>query len=823
MRVKHAYALLWLVVTLFFYPAWLQGRVFVATDIVNFVQPWKSDLNSPTVHNLELLDVGLFYYPDDCFLNASLKKQRFPLWNPNRFCGQTFVGDGQSALLYWPRNLAHYFLSPGQARTLMQYAHLLLMGWGLIFWLSYRGISPPAALLGAFVWCFNGWTMSSLEYEFVVVIGAYLAPCLYCVDQILYQKRWSHIFPLALFSGVFISGGHLQFAFVQGLLISAYVAFHTVQKARWKQLPWVLLAALGGIAISSTTTVPFLELLARGQRSQWDWEALHFQAATLSSYLFTLLGGELLGNPTSNFLMNRCQANLVFNEFACYLGIIPLLLAIALVLCPGPTPKAESVQPTAAPALEQPTFWLLVMASALLIAPASWFYWPLFKLIPLLQKFVPGRVLHDFVFAGAVIAAIGFDQLQRPEYAKRVIQLARGLGALWLVVVLSAWVALNGFPNQLAELIAPYCTGANFKLPPADSQQIQPKEMVNLAKQYYLWRWFFYVPLVSSLALIAAKANQRAWLLPLVLAADLLPFGMNYNTNLPDQSALPVTASLKAFPLGSPQFRIEKIQCASFNSLEALGVQILGGYDSVMPKRFLDLMKIAEPSGRVTMRTISLTSVEHRLLDAYNVGFVLYGSHLAGPDSSSRWKPVYLGAIKVYQNTQCLPRTYLASQLAVCPDWNSMEALLRSPNYDPHQTTIVEEPPPSELGLDSKTADSSTSQVKLTNYEPNEVQLSTKLDRPSLVVLADTHYPGWRAYDQSGTERPIVRTQGNLRGVYLPAGEWTISFRFLPSHFFWLNLISLVATGLCLIGVFWTTRPALPLDSNVENEPRADR
>ncbi len=766
----------------------------MAADIVNFVQPWKSDLNNPPVHNLELLDVGLFYYPDDCFLNTSLKKYQFPLWNPNRFCGQTLVGNGQSALMYWPRNIAHYLLSPGQARTLMQYLHLVAMGWGLIFWLSYRGISPPAALLGSLTWCFNSWTMSSLEYEFVVVIAAYLAPSLYCADRILTDGRWRYVSLLALLSGMFISGGHLQFAFVQGLLIALYVFVQIAQKQEWSRTPQFLLAAAGGLAMSASTTFPFLELLGRGQRTTWDWDALHHQSASLSSYLGSLLGGELLGNPTCNFLVNRCQANLVFNEFACYLGIIPLLLILPMLY-----PKASgSVSDESGPQPSlSPKFWLWIMGSILLIAPATWFYWPIFQLVPLLQKFVPGRVLHDFVFAGSILTAIGYDRLQNEDYANRVLRLAKGVGLFWLLVVIAAWTALAGFPQQMADLISPYCNGAYLKLPPADSEQMHPLQLVNLAKHYYLTRWFFYLPLVTSLAFTLSRPAHRVWILQIVLALDLLPFGINYNTTVVEQAAFPLTAGLQAFPLGSPQFRVEKIQCASFNSLETFGVQILGGYDSVLPKQFLEIMKAIEPTGQVTMRTISLTSVEHPLLDAYNVGYVLYGSHLAGPQNS-RWKPVYSGAIKVYQNTQCMPRVYLSSRLAVCPDWNSLMNLLHSPDYDPHKITIVEhQPPDPSIG----TFDNAASKVRLLNYQPNEVQLTADLSAPSLVILADTDYPGWKAYDQFGTEHPIVRVQGHLRGVYLPAGNWTISFRFLPTHFGWLNLTGFAVTLICLIGL----------------------
>jgi uncharacterized membrane protein YfhO len=71
-------------------------------------------------------------------------------------------------------------------------------------------------------------------------------------------------------------------------------------------------------------------------------------------------------------------------------------------------------------------------------------------------------------------------------------------------------------------------------------------------------------------------------------------------------------------------------------------------------------------------------------------------------------------------------------------------------------------------------------------------------------VLADTHFPGWKA-KADGKKVPIVRTQHLLRGVVVPAGTHTIEFRYQP----WSWRVGWIATllsAVTLLGVAWRTR-----------------
>jgi hypothetical protein len=95
--------------------------------------------------------------------------------------------------------------------------------------------------------------------------------------------------------------------------------------------------------------------------------------------------------------------------------------------------------------------------------------------------------------------------------------------------------------------------------------------------------------------------------------------------------------------------------------------------------------------------------------------------------------------------------------------------------------------------------------------EPQHVVVEARLTSPGLLVLNDTYYPGWKAAVETAgpmgerageREHPIWRTNRIMRGVWLPAGDFRVHFRFRPSHF---------ALGAALSALGWGLLPLLLL------------
>jgi hypothetical protein len=94
---------------------------------------------------------------------------------------------------------------------------------------------------------------------------------------------------------------------------------------------------------------------------------------------------------------------------------------------------------------------------------------------------------------------------------------------------------------------------------------------------------------------------------------------------------------------------------------------------------------------------------------------------------------------------------------------------------------------------------------RITHYDPQHVVIVAELTQPGLLVLSDAFFPGWNAtVTTGGRSQPaaIYRTNRVLRGVWLPAGQHTVEYRFQPSSFYRGSLVSALAwSALAIVGL----------------------
>ena len=115
------------------FPA-LQG---VAVLIVVFALPRNVFLSSPDT------DLVSYFIAARAFAAESLRAGHLPLWNPYVYGGQPFLGGFESALLY-PPTLIFVLLPLDRAMNLTLLGHLLILGWGMQYWVARRGMHPVA-------------------------------------------------------------------------------------------------------------------------------------------------------------------------------------------------------------------------------------------------------------------------------------------------------------------------------------------------------------------------------------------------------------------------------------------------------------------------------------------------------------------------------------------------------------------------------------------------------------------------------------------------------------------------------------------------------
>jgi len=121
----------------------------------------------------------------------------------------------------------------------------------------------------------------------------------------------------------------------------------------------------------------------------------------------------------------------------------------------------------------------------------------------------------------------------------------------------------------------------------------------------------------------------------------------------------------------------------------------------------------------------------------------------------------------------------------IIPDLAAAQAALESSSFDPRREVILESGLP--LAEEEPTADD---RVEIALYQPQRVVIQAASAQAGYLLLADLFYPGWQAR-VDGKRVSILRADGVLRAVYLPAGEHTVELIYRPASFFIGGIISL--------------------------------
>jgi uncharacterized membrane protein YfhO len=146
----------------------------------------------------------------------------------------------------------------------------------------------------------------------------------------------------------------------------------------------------------------------------------------------------------------------------------------------------------------------------------------------------------------------------------------------------------------------------------------------------------------------------------------------------------------------------------------------------------------------------------------------------------SKYEVVFNDPIRnetVLRNRTVLPKAWLISQAIVekNPEMR-MRIISTSSVFNPAIQALVETPPGIPL------TGGTPGDASVTSYEQNRISLDVRATSNALLVLGEKYNRWWYAkIDGKPTE--IVQVDHVLRGVYVPAGNHKVEFRFDPLPF----------------------------------------
>ena len=174
--------------------------------------------------------------------------------------------------------------------------------------------------------------------------------------------------------------------------------------------------------------------------------------------------------------------------------------------------------------------------------------------------------------------------------------------------------------------------------------------------------------------------------------------------------------------------------------------------------------------------------------------------------ASPSYRIGFLGDVKVYENLVVRDRIYPVGQVRPAVDDNEMFELMLREDFNPREEASVLADEWRRFGFDGG---GDPGAVTVTSYGPGLINGTYEGATPALLVLTESHYPGWRAF-VDGKETPILLTNLMYQGVVAPAGEHSIEFRFEPASVRIGQIISagsvIVALLLLALGRRWPAR-----------------
>jgi hypothetical protein len=375
----------------------------------------------------------------------------------------------------------------------------------------------------------------------------------------------------------------------------------------------------------------------------------------------------------------------------------------------------------------------------------------LYAIVPSLDKArSPASATVLFGFAGAVLAAFGFDRwlsetapvpasetasTSLSTWSRRIMLATLGFGLLTLagclLVVLVNKMELPGDGTVLTvALIAVAFAGLIYALGSGDLSRKSAGILATLLMLFELYQGSTNLHTVAP----RADSNRDRFMLSMTSNPDIAAYLRNQpgfqRTAVADETFLPNWGAYHDVPM-------------------------FGGY--------------------LASVTSNMLSFEFHRDPAKKLWGVAY--QISPKPSAYAGQEVFSGAsgMKVYKQPAAFPRAWAVHKLVRVTSDDQANWYITERLDDLHSEAVMFDPIPALPPCASAPADS----VDLKEDRGSRVSLSARLSCPAMIVVSDTYFPGWRAY-LDGVPAQIYSVNAAMRGILAPAGVHSVTMRYRP-------------------------------------------
>jgi hypothetical protein len=723
-------------------------------------------------------DLGPYFYPIRFSLAQSFSSGELPLWDRHMAMGFPLLADFQSAPFY-PPHLIFLFLSFFDAVRMLFVFHYLVSAVGSYALARQWGYPPYVSLIAAFLFAFGGIIVSLTNVLNHFQTAVWL-PWLILAGERAIRSYSGKDF--LIFSGVglvqFLAGSPELYAISLGLL-----SIHVVATAKWcsavsyiKPFLLIIAANILLVGVAMVQLLPTLELFLQSRRPS----NIPYQEATA----WSLRPVSLI----NFFILDKEVDASLFNGVRLFFG------------------------------RDVPFFISLYMGQLCVFGLCSWFYYARQKkkqvmsvLILIGLAIALGR--HTSIYSYLVAYAPFFNLFRFPE---KFVFFVYPLVILITMEGLYAFINSNNGSHKiplfilgsiliLLSLLYFFCRfqpdyffaflGWSSLAPPELMLNIFPRWLFSLERQILLLGAMF-------LLLLLYKQEKLSFSIFRILIVALVFIDLTSAHRqfqfLIEPGLVTDTPKIISSP-GSQRYRL-------FSGLPSLHPSVFTMRDRPFPEVAeavwssfvpnigvfygLDYMQEIDALSRAPYDTFLKTAKNlppekfYPLLGALNVKYISSFSPLPEGDigllSHLPEYPIWL-----YQVEQPIPRVYVVDSTEYETDPVKTLERLASKDFDRLANVLLDQP----ISLTNDAGFQAEAYIR--EYENHVVNIEASLDRPGMLVLADSFYPGWNAY-VNGRQEKIYRANLFFRAVHLSAGTHIVEFRYEPRSFAIGSAISII-------------------------------
>lgn len=760
-----AVILIFLFVGILFHKSIFKGFVpFPGDALLSSFKPWQVTSYDGYVagsipNKAQYPDVIRQLYPWRIEAIRQWQEGKVPLWNPYNFSGAPLLANFQSAALY-PFNFLFLIFSKESAWTILVALQPFFAMLFTYLYLRRMGIRILSSLFGSISYGISGFMTVWLEYNTVGHIIA-LLPLQLLSIEILSQNNskflWGYFM---LTSSVMLSllAGHPQVA----LYAIFFTIIYSINRLRGKNRILAFISIAVGFGLSAVQLLPGLELISVSARANHSYEQMVRGNLIQPWQTLMMFFPNLFGNPVSRtYWPTDTYVGKVTS-----IGLIPLFFLFSALRLR----KNTTVRFFISAAIVIGVFITVNPATALLYRFS----------LPIISSSSPTLMVFLLSFCLSTLSAFGIDGWIKEKHSLRKL-----------------------LTRSIQTSIGIATVAAVFSLVPG----LKPHAAVAI-------RALMYATLISTTTLtgfsIAIKYRHLMlpilWILFVVHVIDLSYAFFKFNPFVPVSYLYPNhVISDYLSKQNSPQ-RFWGYGTAAIDANIATYLRIYSpdGYDPLYPKWYGEfigaskngkLVRTFTNSDRSDARIISGfgetdfpdNPLRKQILRALGVSTILDRTENGTTEKTfppEKYTLVPVSDWRVFNDIGSPDIVRIASRSAVAQTKNEFENIFFDPSFDPSFQVILHDPALPPLA--------GTGNVIVTAYTSNRVEASTETQGTTMMVIANTYYPGWRAF-VDGQPTSLLRVNWAMNGVLIPSGKHVVALLYEPASYrigLWVSVLS---------------------------------